>query len=64
MFTVLNTLKPEYVHKIVLHASKMRNSAEGKNEEGASISVTDGWWKKLHEIPFVSCKLTPKSNIL
>ena len=33
MFTILNTLKPEYVKKVILHASKMRHTAEGKGEE-------------------------------
>ena len=64
MFTILNTLKPEYVQKIVLHASKMRNSAQGKSEEGANISVTEAWWNKLHEIPFISCKFLSMINIL
>ena len=64
MFTILNTLKPDYVQNIVLHASKMRNSAQGKNEEGATVSVTDAWWKKLHEIPFVSSKCSSMINFL
>ena len=29
MFTILNTLRPEYMDKIVQNASKIRNSAEG-----------------------------------
>ena len=62
MFTILNTLKPDYVKKIILHASKMRNSAEGKGGEAEQISITDTWWKKLHEIPFVSCKYIPFTN--
>ena len=36
-FTILNTLRPEYMKKIVLHASKMRNSAEGGKGKDAGI---------------------------
>ena len=64
MFTILNTLKPDYVKKIVLHASNMRHSAEGKSEQTEQITISDAWWKKLHEIPFVSCKYITISNSL
>ena len=37
MFTILNTLKPEYMSNIVLNASKMRNSAEGQKNSDQSI---------------------------
>ena len=63
MFTILNTLKPEYMSKIVLNASKMRNSAEGQKNSDQSIQVSESWFKKLHEIPFISCKYIPSSNM-
>jgi hypothetical protein len=56
MFTVLNTLKPDYTKKIVLNASKMRNSAEGKKASNDNISVSEAWYKKLHAIDFIGCK--------
>ena len=62
MFTVLNTLKPDYMSKIVQNASKMRNSAEGKKASDESIQVSEAWFKKLHEIPFISCKYILSSN--
>ena len=63
MFTILNTLKPEYMNKIVQNASKMRNSAEGKKASDETIQVSESWFKKLHEIPFISCKSITSSNM-
>ena len=25
-------------------------------DNGEAIEITEGWWEKLHSVPFVSCK--------
>ena len=55
-FSILNTIHPEYVAKIVKHANKQRHSAEGKQDEKEVVQVSKEWWDKLKEMPYFSSK--------
>ena len=63
-FTVLNTVHPEYVAKMIAHANKQRFGAEGEGLENKTISINKEWWDKLNEMPFFSRKYISKYNLL
>ena len=56
-FDILNTVYPEYLDKLLKHASKQRFSAEGDETKNHSIKITDEWMAELKNLPFKSCKL-------
>lgn len=55
-FNILNTLKPDYMKKVIEHANNQRMTAFSGLKETQTIEVSDEWWRKLDSIPFVSCK--------
>jgi hypothetical protein len=56
-FNVLNTLYPESTQTIIENANRLRNSGVGSNTEGDTVVVTEEWWQKLHQMPFISGKI-------
>ena len=63
-FNILNTLNHEYVDKLVQHANEMRNTAADKDRSDQYVEVTEEWWSKLQEIPFISCKYLLSTNFI
>ena len=62
-FTVLNTLRPEYVDRIVKHAHKVRYASDQVENQHCEIQMTTEWFEKLNEEPFISPKYPISSNI-
>ena len=46
-FDILNTVYPEYLSKILAHASSQRFSAEGVDSQNHTIQATDEWYEAL-----------------
>ena len=61
-FTVLNTVRPEYVRQIVEHANKVRNSANDEEEKQKVVEIRPDWWDKLNKMPYFSRKYTSLLN--
>ena len=55
-FNILNTIHPEYLEKVMQHASKQRMTTEGEAMQQQSIKISDFWAEKLGEMPFLSCR--------
>ena len=55
-FTVLNTVHPEYLEGIIKHANKVRHASDLPENQGFEIQMTNDWFNKLNEEPFVSRK--------
>ena len=53
---VLNTIYPEYMNKIMLHADKQRYSATGEGQKTESIYISPAWQDRLESMPYLSCK--------
>ena len=53
-FNCLNTIHPAYMHKLVQHANAQRFDSSQKQEDAAVVQVSEDWWDKLNEVPFVS----------
>lgn len=62
-FNVLHTLYPEYVKELVKVAGNHRHQAASQSIEDGIIRVSDEWFAKLQEVPFVSGKYPYKSNV-
>ena len=57
-WNVLNTKVPEYVDALIKHANELRHSAKADKQAEQVIAVTEEWWEKLNELPFISCKFS------
>ena len=55
-FDILNTIFPDYLQKIMHHASSQRNAADGAGNQKTSIKATDEWYEELQKMPFLSSK--------
>ena len=55
-FNILNTVHPEYMKKVIEHANEQRMAATADKQEQETIHVSEQWWERLNNIPFVSCK--------
>ena len=55
-FNILNTLYPDYLNEVMLHASKQRMSIEGEAMKKESIKMSEFWEEQLASMPYVSCK--------
>ena len=42
-FNILNSLYPEYLEQVMLHASKQRMTTEGEAMKKESIKMTEFW---------------------
>ena len=61
-FNVLHTIHPEFVKEMVTVANNNRHEAKSASVADGVIKVSDEWWQKLTEIPFVSGKSFCHSN--
>ena len=55
-FTVLNTVHPDYLSKIIKHANKVRHASDQMGNQDCEILMTTDWIEKLNEEPFISRK--------
>ena len=55
-FNVLHTVHPEYLLKIMAHASKQRMTAEGDDGKRESIAISAFWEEELRAMPYLSRK--------
>ena len=64
-FDILNTLYPEYLDKILAHASKERMAADGQNMQEQSIRISQFWQEELKAMPYLSRKYDhlPSTNL-
>lgn len=56
-FGVLCTLQPEYINSIIDHANKERNSISADEARQDIIVMTEAWYEKLTQLPFISSKI-------
>lgn len=55
-FNILNTVRPDYLSKIITHAQSLRNTADDPEMRGECIEITPEWQSKLEAVPFVTSK--------
>ena len=55
-FNVLNTCNNEYVTQLVKHANAQRHSIAKEDQQREAIFMSEGWFQKLNEQPFISSK--------
>lgn len=55
-FDILNTLQPEYLQRIMAHASKQRMAADGDMQKDETIAISKFWEEELKSMPYLSCK--------
>ena len=55
-FNVLNSVYPGYLHSVLDHAQRQRNTSDGVEMKAKSIKVTDEWFEQLKSMPFTSSK--------
>jgi len=55
-FTVLSTLRGQWLQENIQHARKIRNSADPEEEKDQVVVVTEEMFQFLHEHPFQSSK--------
>ena len=41
---------------VIEHANNLRMSGQADSKEQQTIEISEQWWDKLNNIPFVSCK--------
>ena len=55
-FNVLNTVHPNYLAQVMLHADKQRMTTEGEAMKKQSINISEYWNEQLKAMPYLSCK--------
>ena len=55
-FNVLNTVVPEYCQTLLCRANAQRNDVGPTNPKMDCIEISDDWYKKLMEHPYVKSK--------
>ena len=55
-FNVLNTLHPDYLAQVMVHANKQRMTTEGERMQKESIQISDYWAEQLNSMPYLSRK--------
>jgi hypothetical protein len=53
-FNILNTVQFDYTQHIIKEAMKKRHSGECQAKAQETIMISDDWWGKLKQVPFVS----------
>ena len=57
-FNVLNTIHPEYLEKIMVHANEERMTAAGSSQQNESIQISQYWEEQLRSMPYLSRKFS------
>jgi len=55
-FNILNTIHPDYLANILIHANKQKMSTEGEEMKKQAIQVTQYWEEQLALMPYMSRK--------
>ena len=58
-FSILNTIHPMYVSRMVKHANKVRNAVDVNEQRTDVVEIVPEWWEKLKELPYFSSKSFP-----
>ena len=53
---MLNTVYPDYLAGLIKHANKVRYASDQQENQSCEIQMTEDWFVKLNEEPFVSRK--------
>ena len=53
-WNVLNTLRTDYVQRLIGHANAQRNTLQEDADGADAIEISEEWWNKLNALPFVS----------
>ena len=61
-FTILNTVHPEYMRDMIVHANNARYAPFGQAKEHDTVVVNEEWLEKLKALPFYSSKLNLNFN--
>ena len=56
-FNVINTLQPDYLQKLIMHAQSQRARGSEAQANPNIIEVNDFWRKELEATPYFSSKL-------
>jgi hypothetical protein len=56
----LNSLRPEYVKKIIEDANKVRYEADVNDPKKDFIMIDDDWYKELIKFPYFSSNIYSK----
>ena len=63
-FNILNTVQEEYVQGLIKHAMAQRHSSQSQAKAQETIAISDDWWDKLMEVPFISQSKGRTVNLL
>ena len=55
-FDILNTLQPQYLKRVLAHASEQRMAADGADQTGGTIAISKFWEEELKAMPYLSQK--------
>jgi len=55
-FDVLNTVYPDYLRQIMVHANNERMAADTDLNKTSSIAISQFWEEELKSMPYLSCK--------
>ena len=55
-FNILNTLHPDYLSQVMVHANNQRMTTEGEAMQAQSIKMSEYWDEQLKSMPYISCK--------
>ena len=58
-FDILNTVRPEYVQKMIEHACTVRHAITEAGQHDDEILVSTEWQEQLRAIPFILSKSPP-----
>ena len=57
-FNIMNSICGEYVAELIKHANLQRNSIAREDQQTQAIYMSEDWFNKLNEQPFISGKST------
>jgi hypothetical protein len=60
----LNSLRPEYIKKIIEDANKVRYEADPADLKKDFIMLDDDWYKELIKYPYFSSKIDLQHSLM
>ena len=55
-FNILNTIRPEYLKRVLTHANNKRNLVQEEENQANAMEISDEWWERLNQEAFTSSK--------
>ena len=56
LFNIVNTLYPDYTQALIRQANDNRHRASSRSDDMGIVKVSEEWWQRLIEVPYVSSK--------